>query len=247
MQNSKQETNKNSYMLPISIILAGIIISLALILSSHNKTPNTQNTNNKNQYSTKNSPSSTTQGSNTVTVSIGTNPIEGNINKAKVGIIEFGDFQCPFCKQFYNSTQSEIISKYVNTGEAIFAFRDYPLESVHPLAMNMAIEGRCFGEQGKFWQFDSTMYTTNQDTNTPSVVLGYAKDLGLNINKYQSCVASDQYQTQIQNDINAGNTMGIQGTPTIVIGKLVNGKVVGKATLGAYSFSYFEPIINSYL
>ncbi len=247
MQNNQKETNKNSYMLPVSIILAGIIISVALILSSHNKNSTTKDTNSTNAYSSQSSSSSTNQGSKTVTVSLGTNPIEGNINKAKVGIIEFGDFQCPFCKEFYNSTQAEIISTYVNTGKAVFAFRDYPLESVHPLAMNMAIEGRCFGEQGKFWQFDNIMYTTNQDTNTPSVVLGYAKELGLNINKYQSCVASDQYQTQIQNDINAGNAIGIQGTPTIVIGKLVNGKVEGRVILGAYSFSYFEPIINSYL
>jgi protein-disulfide isomerase len=251
---NNQETSKFSkYMVPSAIVVAGIFIALAIIVSSRIGNSTNSNTVTKNNSSTQNSSNSSSSGgsqttvNNIVTVSLGTNPILGNSKKAKVAIVEFGDFQCPFCKEFYNSVFPQIQENYINNGNIIFAFRDYPLEKIHPLALGMAKESRCFGEQGKFWNFVNQMYTTNQDTNTPSVVSGYAKSLGLNMNLYNTCISDNTFQPQISADINAGNKINIQGTPTFVIGKIKNGKVTGQEVLGAYPYSYFQTIINQEL
>ena len=245
--NTKKTSNP--YMLPISIIIAGIIISVAILLSSNNTKSISTNTGNpkQNNASTNPNTSITQNGTNKVTVSLGTNPILGNVHKAKVGIVEFGDFQCPYCKEFYQNNQNFILSKYIKTGKSVFSFRDYPLTLIHPLANNLAIDSRCFGEQGKFWQFDNTIYSSSQNNDTQQIVIGIAKTLGLNISEYESCVNNNLYKNQIQKDINAGNRIGVQGTPSFVIGTLKNGKVTGQLILGTYSNSYYESIINSYL
>ena len=236
----------NSYMLPISIIIAGIIISLAIILSSRSTTQNKPATISNNKSTNTNT---IPQNNNTqnVTVSLGTNPILGNIKKAKVGIVEFGDFQCPYCKAFYQTAQNEILTHFINNGKAVFAFRDYPLTLIHPLAANLAIDGRCFGEQGKFWQFDHVIYSSSQNNDTQQTILGYVNQMHLNTSEYENCVNQNLYKTQIQKDVNAGNRIKVQGTPSFVIGKLKNGKITGQLILGTYSFNHYSSIIQSYL
>ncbi|MHB8362709.1 MAG: DsbA family protein [Patescibacteria group bacterium] len=235
----------NPMVLPISIVIAGVIIAAAIILSSNSS--NISKTNNTNISTNTTHTATPPKNNKDVTVSLGTYPVEGNLKTAKIGIVEYGDFQCPFCKQFANNAGKSIYTNFVKTGQAVFAFRDYPLVNIHPLSSEMAIEGRCFAAQGKFWQYYNKMYTTTQDSNTPSIVSGYARAMGLNMNKYAACVTNKTYQTEIQKDIASGNRINIQGTPTIVIGTLKNGKVQGQLILGAYSYSYFANIIKSYL
>jgi protein-disulfide isomerase len=254
--NNKSTLNK--YMLPGSVIIAGIIIALAIFISNRNTSSPSNNVNSSNTNTNSSSSSTLPQPNNvngnntsgdtnaTATVSLGTNPVLGNTKTAKIGIVEFGDFQCPYCKDFYNSVFSSLQSGYINTGDIVYSFRDYPLTTIHPLALGMAQESRCFAEQGKFWQFVNKMYNTNQDTNTPSVVSGYAKNMGLNMNTYQSCIQNSTFQSDIQKDINAGNRIGIQGTPTFIIGKYSNGKVTGQVVLGSRALSYYESIISQY-
>ncbi len=242
-QDNLNTKHTNPMVLPISIVIAGIIIAAAIVLSS-----NTASRNNNSNTSTKTSNIATPPTNNKdVTVSLGSYPVEGNLKTAKVGIVEYGDFQCPFCKQFANGAGNSIYTNFVKTGQAVFAFRDYPLTNIHPLSSEMAIEGRCFAAQGKFWQYYNKMYTTAQNSNTPSIVSGYARTMGLNMNKYASCVTNKTYELDIQKDIASGNRINIQGTPTIVIGRLKNNKVQGQLILGAYSYSYFANIIKSYL
>ncbi len=247
MKEKVEVKEYNKYMLPLSIVIAGIIIAGSIYLSSkaQNNTSNPQKTN-KTTTSTQTN-STTSNNSIKATVSLGTNPILGNKKTAKVAIVEFGDFQCPYCKNFDNSTFPLIKDNYINNGKVLFAFRDYPLETLHPLALGMAVESRCFAEQGKYWQFVNKMYSTSQNNNTASVVLGYAKNMHLNIATYQSCVSKDTFLSQIKADISTGNNIGIQGTPTFIIGKLNKGKITGQLILGAYPFSYFQGIINQYL
>lgn len=258
IENTNNKSTINKYMLPGSVVIAGVIIALAIFISNRGSA-NTNNTGNSTNSKTNSSSSSnlpqpnsingtnTSGNSNaTATVSLGTNPVLGNTKTAKIGIVEFGDFQCPFCKNFYDSVFSSIQSGYINTGDIVYSFRDYPLTTIHPLALGMAQESRCFAEQGKYWQFVNKMYNTNQDANTPTVVSGYAKSMGLNMKTYQSCVQNSTFQSDIQNDINAGNRISIQGTPTFVIGKYTNGKVTGQVVLGSRALSYYESIISQY-
>jgi len=257
IDNTDSKSTINKYMLPGSVVIAGVIIALAIFISNRGTTSPSNNTGNSTNSKTNSSSSSTlpqpnsvngtnTSGNATATVSLGTNPVLGNTKTAKIGIVEFGDFQCPFCKNFYDSVFSSIQSGYINTGDIVYSFRDYPLTTIHPLALGMAQESRCFAEQGKYWQFVNKMYNTNQDTNTPTVVSGYAKSMGLNMKTYQSCVQNSTFQSDIQNDINAGNRINIQGTPTFVIGKYANGKVTGQVVLGSRALSYYESIISQY-
>lgn len=258
-EEAHHKSTLNRYMLPGSVVIAGIIIALAIFISNRGFTnSNNSDTNSANSKtnssisSTLPQPNSINSGNTTgisnptATVSLGTNPVLGNTKTAKIGIVEFGDFQCPFCKNFYNSVFPAIQSGYINTGDIVYSFRDYPLTTIHPLALGMAQESRCFAEQGKYWKFVNKMYTTNQDSNTPSVVSGYAKSFGLNMNTYQSCVQNSTFQTDIQNDINAGNRINIQGTPTFVIGKYGGGKITGQVILGSRALSYYESIISQY-
>jgi protein-disulfide isomerase len=240
----------NKYMLPISIIVAGVIIGMAIFISSRgtsNTTQNLNNTNSKSSASASQTTPTNNTNTNTVTVSLGSNPVLGNTKTAKVGIVEFGDFQCPYCKEFNNSAFPTIQSNYINNGKIIYSFRNYPLTTIHPLSLGMAQESGCFGEQGKFWKFVSKMYSTNQDTNTPNVVAQYAKAMGLNMTDYNNCVQNDPFQSKIQNDINAGNRINLQGTPSFVIGKYKNNKVTGQIILGSRAVSYYETILSQYL
>jgi protein-disulfide isomerase len=171
-----------------------------------------------------------------VQVSDGGNAILGNEN-APVTIIEFSDFQCPYCERFVTQTMPQIKSEYIDTGKVKLFFRDFPL-SFHPNAKPAAIASECANEQGKFWEMHDKLFA-NQDSLSTENYKAWAKELGLNENQFNTCIDSQKYASQVQKDFDDGVAAGVSGTPTFFVN--------GQKLVGAQPFSVFKQVIDAEL
>ncbi len=175
-----------------------------------------------------------------VDVSADNDPSLGKDN-APVTVIEFSDFQCPFCSRFRDQTFDQIKTNYIDTGKIKFVYRDFPLSSIHPMAENGAEAAECANEQGKFWEMHDVLFAKQDEWTTTGVsaLKGYAKDLGLDTDKFNSCLDSNKYKDEIAKDFQDGVTAGVQGTPSFFIN--------GKQLSGAQPFTAFQTAIDAEL
>ena len=155
--------------------------------------------------------------------------------KAPVTIVEFSDFQCPFCKKS-ESTLHELLTKY--SGRVKLAYLDFPLPGIHPQAQNAAEAARCAGEQGKFWEYHDALYA-DQSKLDSAELLTRARVLNLDDKAFQSCVSSGKFKSKIEADMEEGRKVGVAGTP----GFFVNGVFLS----GAVPAADFEKIIDTQL
>jgi protein-disulfide isomerase len=173
-------------------------------------------------------------------VSTGVFPVLGN-KDAKVTIVEFSDFQCPFCEKYFTDSESQIIKEYVDTGKAKFAFRNYAfLGSESTFAAEAAT---CANDQGKFWEFHNYLYThqggENQGAFSKENLKKFAADLGLNTNDFNSCLDTDKHAKTVSDDLAAGQKVSVSGTPTT----FVNGKIL----VGAVPYAEIKKLIDQEL
>lgn len=164
---------------------------------------------------------------------------------APVTIVEFSDYQCPFCRSFYNGAYQEIEEKYLDSGQVRIVFRDFPL-NFHEDALPAALAAECAREQGGdevYFQMHDKIFDGQSGNGTvaipDSALTGYAEDLGLEMGQFTSCVESEKYADEIAADLEAGKKAGVTGTPAF----LVNGLLVE----GAQPFSVFESAIEDAL
>lgn len=164
---------------------------------------------------------------------------------APVSIILYEDFQCPYCVQFFTETEQAIRTAYVDTGKVKIAYRHFPLSTIHPSATPAAEASECAKDQGKFWEFHDALFTSEaaalrETTLTPALYGKIAKDLGLDTEKFASCVSNRTHQAFVAAQAaEATAKYGVQSTPTI----FVNDQKVE----GAYPFATFQQIIESFL
>jgi protein-disulfide isomerase len=145
--------------------------------------------------------------------------VRGN-PKAPVMIVEFSDFQCPYC-QAVEPTLRNVFAKH--EGQVAIAFRDMPLTQIHPLAQGAAEAARCAGEQGKFWEYHDLLYSNQNKLDKPGL-LEQARSLNLDEKQFDSCLSSEKYKAQIQQDFQDGMRAGVSGTPSFFInGAFLNG------------------------
>ncbi len=163
-------------------------------------------------------------------------PVKGSAN-APVTIIEWSDFQCPFCGRFFTQTFTQIDQEYIKAGKVKFVYRDFPL-SFHENAQKAAEAGECAHEQGKFWQLHDKIFQ-DQNAITVNDLKKDAADLGLDTAKFNACLDSGKYAAEIQKDIDDGKKAGVTGTPAFVI----NGRFIG----GAQPYSAFKQAIDAAL
>ncbi len=161
---------------------------------------------------------------------------------APLTVIEFTDFQCPYCRKYYLESYNRIKENYADKQKVKYAFRNFPLEE-HPQAMTAAMAAECANEQGKFWEMHDRLFT-DQDKwsyqdNANDIFKGFAKDLKLDENKFNTCLDGNKYQQQINKDITDGETYNVTSTPTFFIG---NKKVVG-----AQPYDTFTSVIEGEL
>jgi protein-disulfide isomerase len=161
-------------------------------------------------------------------------PFKGPAN-ATVTIVKFEDFQCPFCKQA-QAIEAQLLSRFTKTVKLVH--RDFPIDSLHPLARKAHEAARCANEQGKFWEYHDLLYT-NAPKASPEDLQTYAKQVGLDTPAFEQCLASGKYKSLVQKDVDEGTRLGVNGTPTFFI----NGRVLS----GAQPFEIFTGIIDDEL
>lgn len=141
--------------------------------------------------------------------------IRGN-NKAKVTIVEYSDFECPFCQRFH-PTMKQVLADYGD--DVRWVYRHFPLETIHPNARRMSVASECAAEQGKFWEYTDAVYENMVQAKTQEGLLQIAKDVGVGNSKFESCLTSNKYDSDVQSDIRAASAAGCTGTPcSIVVG-----------------------------
>jgi protein-disulfide isomerase len=179
-------------------------------------------------------------------VAVGSIVMRGN-KSAPVTMIEFSDYQCPFCKRHLQQTVPTLVKDYVDTGKVRYVFRDFPLAQIHPLATKAAEAARCAGEQGKYWEMHDRLFE-NQNALEPEKLPGHAKAIGLDETKFRQCFDAGRYASAVQQDLEAGTKIGIRGTPAIVLGT-TDGDQVKNAVLirGAHPVATFKAEIDKLL
>ncbi len=160
---------------------------------------------------------------------------------AKVAIIEYGDFQCPFCGRFFQTAEKQIIEAYVKTGKAAFVWRDFAFLGEE--SFRSAEAARCAGEQGKFWDYHDHLFNNQQGENEGAFsdpnLKRFAKELKLDETKFNSCLDSGKFRKQVEATSDSGRSVGVNGTPAT----FVNGQLVS----GAQPFSVFQKVIDEEL
>jgi protein-disulfide isomerase len=157
---------------------------------------------------------------------------------APLTIVEYTDYQCPFCQRFHVTSFPELKKAYIDTGKVRFFSKDMPLD-FHPNAMRAALAARCAGEQGKFWELRNTM-GANPNSLDIEHIMNFAGDLKLDITALRACVDSEKYKEPVQRDVLEAMKVGANGTPTFIIGKSVGDGVDGELVVGALPFQMFD-------
>jgi protein-disulfide isomerase len=166
---------------------------------------------------------------------------------APVTLVEFSDYQCPFCGRFFATTLQALKKDYVETGKLRYVLRDYPLDQLHPNARKAAEAAHCAGEQGKYWEMHDVLFQ-NQRALAPPQLAEYARAVGVAGAAFEQCVSSGRYAPQIERGLTDGAAAGVQGTPGFVIGRTTAADTVeGTPIRGAQPVETFRRIIEQWL
>ena len=164
---------------------------------------------------------------------------------APVLIVEFADFQCPFCRRFEQESFERLKTDYIDTGVVRFVFRDFPLTQIHPHAELAAEAAACADEQGEFWPMHDMLFRNQPEWAGGSAAAArrsfrqYAQALGLKLAQFGACLSDRRYSQSIKQDLQAGSRLGVRGTPTFFIN--------GRPLVGAQPYATFKSAIESAL
>ncbi len=184
-----------------------------------------------------------------VKISADNDPIIGNPD-APITIIEFSDFQCPFCARFHSQTLPLILDEYIEQGKVKLVFRDFPIQSIHPNALPASIAAECANEQGKFKEMHDMLFDNQNEWNKQDTVDAlssfsqYATNIQLEQETFDSCLTNGKYIEEIKKDLDDGRNYGVSGTPGFFVGNDEIGYVELK---GAQPFESFKKIIDAQL
>jgi protein-disulfide isomerase len=162
---------------------------------------------------------------------------------APVTIVEFSDYQCPFCQRFFATTLPVLKKDYIDTGKVRYVFRDFPLE-MHPEARKAAEAGHCAGEHGKYWEMHAVLFQNQRALALPQLA-EYARTIGLDEAEFDQCLSSGRHSARVARGLTDGAAAGVHGTPGFVIGKTSPGRSVkGTPLRGAQPLESFRRIID---
>lgn len=164
---------------------------------------------------------------------------------APLTMVEFTDLQCPFCRQYATATFAEIKKNWIDSGKLRYISRDFPLDS-HPQALAAARAARCAGEQGKFWDMRFSL-VTNANLLSSEYISKTATDLKLDSKAFAACTASTKFDADIQASVQEGARIGIDGTPTFVLGRTMPSSLEGPMILGALPYAQFDAKLKEIL
>src|SRR3989338_4770313 len=157
---------------------------------------------------------------------------------APVVMVEYSDFQCPFCGKFYKETEPQIISEYVDTGKVKFVYKHLPLAQIHAYSQKAAEASECAADQGKFWEYHDKLFA-NQNALFPASLKKYASDAGIDRAKFDACLDSGAMASRVSYDAEEAIQKGARSTPNF----FVNGVKIE----GARPFASFRDAIEAEL
>ncbi len=169
---------------------------------------------------------------------------------APIRMDEFADFQCPFCKRFYEQTESQIMDAYVATGKVYFVFHSYG-DFIGAESKAAAEAAYCAGDQGKFWQMHDILFTNQKAENSGDFsnnrLTAFAEKIGLDMNQFRTCFNGGKYDQQTDQDAADGRANNVTATPSFVLTYTVNGQTKTELIEGAVPFSDFQTKIDAAL
>lgn len=227
---------KTGLAIPIAIIIAGLVVGLAIYFRSPAPSkPVPEKAENSKEEKT----ASSEEANSLLKIKAG-DFVLGN-PEAVITLIEFGDFQCPFCARFFFTTEKQIKEQYIKTGKAKLVWRDFAFLGQESL--DSAQAARCAGERGKFWEYHDYLFEKQKGENLGTFSIEnlkrFADDLKLDTTEFSSCLDSKKYLSAIEEETRLGKALGVDGTPTT----FVNDKIIP----GAVPFSFFENEIKQIL
>lgn len=253
------ETEKNNPLVttPIAILIGSFLISIAILVSGGAvkiKGFNAGTTGTGPAAAASSAPiaAAPEEPTGPVKVSLDDDPVLGDPN-APVTIVEFSDYECPFCKRHYDQTHVQLTKDYVDTGKVKIVFRDLPLSFHDPMATTEAIAANCAREQGgdkAYWKLHDTMFenTTSNGTGlTKDQLNTFAGQQGLNVDNFKTCVDTEKYKDEVAKDLADAGNAGATGTPSFIIAKSTGSEVEGKLVVGAQPYAAFKSEIDSLL
>jgi protein-disulfide isomerase len=179
-----------------------------------------------------------------VTVPLGDSPSLGRAD-APVALVEFTDFQCPYCKRAHDDMLAQFVKKFVDTGQARLVSRSYPL-AFHANAEPAAHAALCANAQNQFWAMRDRLFANITALNTTNF-LQAAAELKLDTNAFSACLTAKSFASQIARDKADAETAGINATPSFVLGRIADGKVTGPVLIGGRPITFFETEIPKLL
>ncbi|MBI2196025.1 DsbA family protein [Candidatus Daviesbacteria bacterium] len=246
---------RNSFLtIPMSILLGSVLISIAILIHGGiiKIAPKTAGTKITAPVASPQVPQAPQQPTS-VKVSLDDDPVLGS-KDAKVTLIEFSDYECPFCKRHFDQVYPSLKKDYIDTGKVKMVFRDYPLPFHDPMATFEAGAANCAKEQGgdsAYFKFHNSIFTktkSNGNGLTKDEVYQFAADLGLNKANLKSCADSEKYAEEIKKDVADGSAAGVSGTPSFFVGKSdPSGTITGTIIVGAQPYSAFQAVIDPLL
>jgi protein-disulfide isomerase len=178
-----------------------------------------------------------------VTVGVEGAPVLGD-RAAKIAIVEFSDFQCPFCKRFHDATLPMLKERYIDNGKIMMIYRDLPLD-FHALAKGAAVAAYCAGAQGHFWEMADALFD-GQERLGSAYYNALAARLGLDTDAFKSCLTDPAAEAKVTRDVADAASLGIDGTPAFFIGRVEGDRVIdAEYVSGAQPFPVFARILDS--
>jgi len=213
------EKTKTNYMIPLSIVIAGIVIAGALFFGGQRSGNVATNTGNNQPTQAQQAPPTNTDAIRPITSQ---DHILGDPN-ALVKIVEYSDYECPFCKRIHPTLQ-QVMDEYGKDGQVAWVYRHFPLDSLHPInARKVAVASECVNEVAgntAFWEFSDSFFEqtpSNDRTDIATVIPSIISSLGINQSQFDACASSGRYDQHIQDDIDDAITTGGRGTPWSVV------------------------------
>ena len=164
---------------------------------------------------------------------------------APLTVVEFTDYQCPYCRRFEAETWPRLKHDWIDTGKVRFIVRDLPLE-IHSAARPAAEAAHCAGEQGRFWPMHDLLLGVHADLS-PKGIEGLARATGLDLSRLHACVAAHKYSADIARNLAEADRLGLDGTPSFIIGRTVNGVLTGERVSGALPYDEFNAGLTALL
>jgi len=264
-KNDKQQDSKKIAI----VVLVILVIILSVILFADRRRPKSNTINEKvrnkesvvveksdlvGDYSTDNN---VREGSNSLpsrlVVSIDDDPSMGS-NTAPITIVEFSDFECPYCKKFALTVLPDIKKNYIDTGKVRFVYRDLPLLTHEPVATREAIGANCARAQGgddMYFKFHDEIFRKTKSRKkglTTSQLILQAKEMGLDDNRFASCMSDDKYRQEVAKDFADAEALGLRVTPSFIVGKTTSdGKINGFLIDGLLPYPVWKSVLDELL